>query len=200
MNDHPNNLYEDDTLSGRPVPRRPRWGWSAWEATTGYIAQHHSPDATLKLQLYNVGQNISFTSSCAWGEHREEVRFADTMGEALRQLWLKIYHNHPIFESVDDAFRSPVGYDEYERLDDTTQDVFDRLVLIVQKLFEHDWLLIIVYRPVENPETRLQMRLLAESNSVQRASQGSTLREVCRSLLHHCATLFAERNPLSDSS
>lgn len=188
--DHPMN---DKTLNSRPLPRRSRWGWGAWESTVGYLASKHSPDASLKLQVGVIEGKVTFSATVAWGEFRESVENTPDSSTALKDLWDVIDRSHSIFLHVDDKFRSPVGYEHDEWLDDVTNDILARLLLILQQLFADDWMLLIVYRPVEAADKRQQIRLVADNSQIQRIVQGSSLADVCRKLLYQAVIIMSDK-------
>ncbi len=181
--------HDDETLPNRPV-RRPKWGWMAWEATTGYIAQHHSPDATLKLQIYPMTHVIGWGASLSWGANREAVHDEITFPDALNGLWQTVHQHHEIFQSLQAAIRRPVNYADDEWLDARTNEAFSRLVHLTDTVFQGDWLIFIVYRPVEIPDKRVQARLLADKNRVSRGGNGATLREASRDLYLNAAPIY----------
>lgn len=183
------------TIANRPIPRRPRWGWSAWEAVVGYIAIHHSPDATLRLQIQPVDEVVAFSASLTWGSKRED---SDTYYDgifALKNLWERV-EPHRIFLKAEDAFRSPVGYADNQWFDETTQEAYLRLVRVTSSLFLNDWSLVVFYRPAEVPDHRIQIRLLTQANQDQRIVQSNLLQHACRQMLHQCALIYnARRDP-----
>jgi len=191
---------KDETLHTRPNPKRPRWGWRAWEATVGYIALHHHPDATLKLEVHLSEDESAYlwTASLVWGKNREIVENMPAMSIALEDLWHVVNQHHNIFKHEKDAIRAPIGYDVHEWFDERTQDVFDRLKRVTHMVFERDWRLVFIYRPVEQPNMRLQARMLAKKGAVLRSGMGASLLDVSRNLYHHCADIFANHRKKSD--
>lgn len=181
----------DDTLAKRPLPARPETGWKAWEATVGYISNQHSPDATLKIETTLQASERVWAASLEWGAHREAVTNRASLMAALRELWFEIDMNHKIFDTMDAAVRQPKHYDDHEWFDEKTQSVLDRLMRMIAAVFGDDWHLIIIYQPVERPDMRVQARILAKDNSVQRGGSGPTIREACRNLYQNLAAILA---------
>jgi hypothetical protein len=185
-------MAEEKTFAERPVPKRPQWGWLAWEATVGYIHQQHSPDATLKLQIYPMKHFIGWAASLTWGDNSELVDDQTSFADALNGLWSLVEQNHEIVDSLDAATRRPKGYADDQWLDEATYDVFSRLVNTTDTVFKGDWQIILLYRPIESPEKRIQTRLLADNNAVNRGGSGPTLRDACRSLFHNAAPIYQQ--------
>ena len=186
------------TMSRRPLPNRPRYGLLAWEATIGYMSTHHSPDAMLKLQIYPVDSDVYWAALASWGPNEEFVEDRDSLAAALRELWLDVATNHTIFHSAESASKSPIYYEDDEWLDERTADSLDRLLNITQVMYKADWHLILIYQPVENPETRVQARLLAENGSSSIGGRGPSLRDACHMLYQNIARLYAERKRKKD--
>jgi hypothetical protein len=165
----------------------------AWEATVGYISSHHSPDATLKLQVTSLAADLRWSASLSWGGQFEEARDRTQLVEALRDLWHEVELSHEIFTAPEDAVKRPVNYADDAWFDDRTTETLDRLVQVTQTVFEDDWQIIIIYQPVESPDKRLQARLLAENNIVHVGGRGPSLREACANLYHNAAREYASR-------
>ncbi len=178
----------DDTEAKRPLPRRPQTGLQAWQVTLGYISATHSPDALLKLQAYSREARVHWSASVSWGQKEESVTDQPSIAAALRELWLEVSRHHAIFESAEDAVRAPVYYNDVEWLDDATLESLQRLIWVTQMTFPGDWLLIIVYQPVETPSARIQARLLAKGSSITVGGRGP-------SMLDACSTLFRNATP-----
>lgn len=178
------------TKDSRPMPQRPRLGWIAWEATVGYIATQHSPDAMLKLQIYPMTEQIRWAASLTWGQNAESVREASSLPRVLKALWTKVEQDHEIFHTLEAATKRPAMYMDNRWIDASTQEIIDRLVDITHKSFENDWLIMVIYRPVENADERLQARLLAANNTVHRSGRGSSLRDAFRDLYHNAVPNF----------
>ena len=178
------------TQHTRPSPKRPKWGWLAWEATVGYISQHHSPDASLKLEVYPGEHVVQWAASLTWGGNSEGVRDCYSLADALSSLWLQVAAHQDLFHSVDAAARRPVDYADDKWLDDATNEALSRLVNVTDTVFQGDWLVVVVYRPVAEPDKRLQTRLIAEQLEVNRGGNGATLRDACRDLYHNAAPIY----------
>jgi hypothetical protein len=181
------------------MPQRPRWGWQAWEATVGYISTQHSPDATLTLQIYPMPYVIGWAAALTWGEQREHVSDHYSLGDALGRLWHQVYSEYPnMLDHPIVLARAPRGYNDDQWLENTTYAIFSRLVHTTDTVFRGDWRIIVLYRPVEKPDKRVQARLLAEKNSVQRAAWGPTLHDACRTLFHNAAPIYSQYRSRDD--
>lgn len=180
----------DKTNAFRPAPRRPKYGWSAWEATVGYIAQHDSPDATLKLEMYPLEYVIGWSATLTWGQEIESASDENSLADALSKLWQEVESHHRLLKDFDAASRRPANYDYDNWLDRPTFDALSNLVHLTDLVFEGDWRVIILYRPVETPKMRLQTRLLGDNSKISRGGNGATLREACRDLYVKSAPLF----------
>ncbi len=181
---------KDDTVVSRPMPKRPENGLLAWQATIGYISAQYSLDAMLTLQAYPIKKQVGWSAQASWGQNVEVVEDRDNLPAALRELWQKVAQNHVIFETKEAALKRPANYDEDEWLDDDTRLVLERLVQVTRSVYALDWLLVMVYQPVENPTMRFQARLLAHSNTVTVAGLGPNLITACRDLYRNAAPYF----------
>ena len=195
-------MFDDaETLINRPLPPRPKLGWSAWEATAGYIALQYSPDTALRITVTSRDGTLSWAANLVWQVHEEKVDEAVTLAQALQNLWREVDRNHVIFKSLEAAMRRPANYTDDQWLDTGTQEVLDRLLNVTQRVFQDDWSVIVIYQPVEMQAMRLQARLLARQNSIQKAGRGPTLRDACRNLYNYSSGVFAmEAKRLNDSS
>ncbi|MDQ7027428.1 MAG: hypothetical protein Q9P01_14680 [Anaerolineae bacterium] len=180
----------DVTQHIRPAPKRPRWGWLAWEATVGYISQYHSPDATLKIEVYPGKHIVNWAASLTWGGNTEEVRDCLSLAEVLSSLWSEVEKHQDLFHSFDAAVRRPTNYADDDWLDEHTYEGLSRLIHVTDTVFQGDWLIVIVYRPVDEPDQRLKTRLIAEHIEVNRGGNGATLRNACRDLYHKAAPIY----------
>src|SRR5688572_27784255 len=106
-------MAREETISRRPpLPRRPKYGWQAWEATVGYVALRHSPDALLKIEIYPMSGVVGWGASFSWGQYAETVRDSISFGTALSQLWNQVGRNYPnVFSAAEIADKLPVDYD-----------------------------------------------------------------------------------------
>src|SRR5262245_39892963 len=119
----------DSPDTERPLPPRPKTGWQAWESTAGYVATRHSPDATLKIDIYPIGKVVGWAATFSWGKHQETIRDRVSFEDALGALWEQVEAYHPsLMETPEAQIRRPVGYTDDNWLDQTTLDVFSRLV------------------------------------------------------------------------
>lgn len=185
-------MPNEDKTRPRPVlPLRPKYGWLAWESTVGYIALQHAPDALLQIEIYPLKEVISWSASLTWGQNQEAVAERVSFGAVLSDLWREIETNHPLLLQTPEArARRPVQYDEDSWLDDATFAVFSRLVGVTETAFRGDWRIIIMYQPVENPNARVQARLLANQGEVQIGGRGPSLREACRMVFRNAAVSY----------
>lgn len=180
-----------DTTIRRPLPQRPRLGWVAWVSTMGYISAQHSPDALLKLQVEPADSGVRWAGAVSWGQVEESVRDRQTIASVLRDLWLEVDQNHRLFKTIDAAIKRPADYKDDEWLDERTLTLLDRLIRVTHTVFKDNWQILIVYQPIENPETRVQTRLIARDNTVIVGGRGSSLGDACADLYHHAARVYA---------
>lgn len=182
-------------------PRRPDNGFQAWQATLGYICQHHSPDAVLKLRLEPTEDgNAAWSASLTWGSKEEAVASRVTLADALGDLWQEVERHHDIFLSEADALRCPKGYSDLEWLDVNTQDVLHRFIWTTKSVFENDWLILIVYHPTEAPTMRVQVRLLAKSKSRWVGGRGPSLLEATRDAFRKAVPVFVSQKNNAQTS
>lgn len=180
----------DSTIPQRPLPKRPPTGLMAWIATVGYISTQYSPDVLLKLHVYPSGDTTHWGASISWAQHKEQVWDKPTLAAALGDLWLEVDRSHAIFATQLDAIRSPVDYADEKWLDVPTQDILSRLIWTTENVFSGDWKLVIVYQPVDNPNARVQARLIARSGSVHVGGRGPSLGDACHDLFRNGARVF----------
>lgn len=183
----------DDTVPNRPgsFSNRPKTGLAAWEATVGYIASEHSPDALLTLRAYADADDNLWAALLEWGAYREEVADAESLPTALRDLWVVVNQGHVIFTSSAEAIRKPAGYGEFDWVDADTQDALDRLLWVVRVVFKDDWTLVILYQPTDNPATRVQMRLVARDDAVHISGRGGSVRDAATQLYRNATPYFS---------
>lgn len=180
-----------DTATRPPLPSRPRDGWQAWVATVGYIALHHSPDATLNLQASpSSAKTIGWCATLTWGTFREQVDNAVSLEMALQDLWQECHHNHPLFNDIDVLARAPINYDDNNWLNPNNRLILDRVLKVTWAVFETNWRLVILYHPDERADSRVQTRLLAEDNLVLVGGKGATLLDALRMLFHRAARIY----------
>lgn len=187
-------MTDDKTAStqpNRPFPKRPEDGFSAWQATMGYINTHHSPDALLQVETYPlIGHGIAWSASLSWGKHREVVADYPNLPAVLRELWLVVEKNHTIFHSPVDSMRRPHGYKDHEWFDEATLDILHRLIHTTQNVFTDDWRILWVYQPSEMPDVRVQMRLFAINMIYQASGRGASLLDAGRELFRNAAPVY----------
>ncbi len=188
----PDNAIDKTTISKRPIPKRPRNGLLAWEATLGYIRVHLSADVLLKLQCYPCGAGVCWSAQVSWGSVIESVRDLPTIGQALRDLWFEVARNQTIYHTMEDAVKSPTNYREHEWLDTRTEDSFQRLVRVTDAVFQRDWMIMFIYQPIEAPDFRVQSRLVAENNTTHVGGRGPSLLDACHSLYTNAARSYSK--------
>ncbi len=182
----------DDTIHTRPSGwRRPKTGLAAWEATVGYISAEHSPDAQLTFRAYPSGDTQAWAAAVTWAGFKEEVTDRTTIAEALRDLWLQVEQVHAIFKTAEDAARRPADYSDLQWLEADTRDAIERLLWVSRVVFDEDWVLIVVYQPSDNPQMRVQMRLLARENTVSISGRGPSMRDACTQLYRNATPYFS---------
>jgi hypothetical protein len=176
------------TLKARPLSRRPENGFAAWQMTLAYIAARHSPDAILQLRAYpRKDERILWSASVSWGQNYESVNDLDSLPSVLSELWKVVDHNHNIFDIPEEAARSPAGYESHNWVDVNVQEILHRLLWTTRMVFDDDWSMIIVYQPAEIPALRVQMRLLAQGNTLCVGGRGASLVDAARELYRHAA-------------
>lgn len=182
------------TASMRPLPNRPKYGWSAWEATAGYMSTHHSPDVTLKLTAYpdQDGQKVLWGASLSWAQENEEITGTTAPNDALAQLWKRVDQTHHIFGAVEEAMKRPAHYKEDQWFDNWTLEIMQRLVRVTFTVFKNDWTIVLVYQPVESMDSRIQARLIAADNQVHVGGRGPSLGDGCRQLYHNAAKSYTK--------
>lgn len=175
------------------MPPRPKTGWLAWEATTGYIVSHHSPDATLKLIARpSSDKTISWSASLTWGTSSEVVNDQVALGVALAELWRKVQQHHQIFETLEAAIRRPAGYSDETWITAQERETIDRILKVNWTVFGTNWQLVILYQPVDRPQDRVHARLMAKDNAVLVGARGETLQVACRALFRNAARIYQE--------
>lgn len=187
-------MSDASTRHKRPLPARPATGLLAWQATMGHISNHHSPDATLKIQTFSREARVFWSATVTWGSKSESVTDKASIAAALRDLWSEVSRNHAIFEHLEDAAKSPMNYDDTEWLDMATQESLQRLIWVTQIAFPGDWLLLTVYQAVENANSRVQMRLVAKNNTVTVGGRGTSVLDACRSLFRNATPHFSTQS------
>lgn len=188
------------TAPMRPLPSRPRFGWLAWEATAGYMSSHLSPDVILKLQAYpaSEAEKVIWGASVTWAQEFEEVKDLQTPSEALAHLWRIVDQTHHIFDVVEAAVKRPANYPDNQWFDDWTADIIQRLVRVTHTVFKTDWMIVIVYQPVESMDGRIQARLIANNNEVHVGGRGASLGDGCRQLYLNAAKVYTKHTPKQD--
>lgn len=181
-----------DTIPTRPSSfNRPHTGLAAWEATVGYIATEHSPDAMLTLRAYPEAEETIWSAELTWGQNKEQLGGVDTLADVLRELWLKVEQSHVIFKSSEDAVRKPAGYGNFDWIDSDTKDALDRLAWVTSVVFKDDWTLISIYQPTDNPTARVQMRLVARDTTVHINGRGASMRDAATQLYRNATPYFS---------
>lgn len=179
---------DDNTIITRPLPKRPETGLQAWLATIGYLGTEYSPDAMLTLRAVPNGSGAFLWSGAAsWGQENITVQECNTLADVLRDLWKAVEREHKIFKTLEAASRRPANYPPDRWVDEETKTTLERLLAVTELVFEQQWMLIIVYQAVENPNLRVQARLLAKDNSVHIGGRGPTIRDACRDLYRNAA-------------
>ena len=178
----------DSTAHARPTPNRPEYGFLAWQATVGYIASEHNPDALLRVSVSPVADIILWQAGLSWGQFEEAVRQQPSLAAALDQLWRQVDQRHHLIRSFEASARRPVGYSEKQWLDTETHAALERILQQTALAFDSDWRLTILYQPVQHPGTRVQVRLTAQNGSVNVGGRGANLLEACRLLYRNAAS------------
>lgn len=181
------------TAPMRPLPNRPRYGWMAWEATAGYMSVHLSPDVMLKLWAFpnkDAESSVLWNASITWAQEHEQVDNFTAPHQALAQLWRVVDQAHSIFGMTEDAVKRPAHYKDSDWFDSWTAELMQRLVRVTHAVFKKDWTLVLVYRPTEAMDGRIQARLIADNNQVQVGGRGSSLGDGCRQLYHNAAITY----------
>lgn len=173
----------------------------AWQATVGYICKHHSPDAVLFLKVspFDDG-SMMWSAGVEWGEVREYVEAASSLPLALMSLWQHVDERHRIFLTPEEADRSPAGYAEHDWLDVPTQDSLHRLMWTTHNIYQTGWKLVIMYQPIEEVESRVEMVLTSPDDEHHLTVRGNTLLSACRRLFRNAAPHFVLYSQKSNSS
>lgn len=184
----------DSTIPLRPQPKKPATGMLAWQATVGHMSSYHSPDALLKIHIDPGTDNntVRWSALVSWAMHEERALDRPTLADALRDLWLDVLRHHVIFDNPLAAAKSPEGYPDEEWLDIPTEDVLLRLIWMIRGVFGGDWALVLVYQPVENANTRVQVRLMARNATVHVGGRGPSIQDACHDLFRNAGPLFIE--------
>jgi hypothetical protein len=178
----------DDTIISRPLPKRPETGLLAWLATIGYLGTEYSPDAMLTLRAApQTPAQVVWSAAASWGQENVVVQERDSLPTALRDLWRAVEREHQIFKTLEAARRIPANYSQDKWVDAETESALDRLLGVTQAVFGQEWLLIIVYQPIENPSQRVHARLLAKDNSIHIGGTGPSIRDACLELYRNAA-------------
>jgi hypothetical protein len=98
-----------------------------------------------------------------------------------------VEHEHQIFKTLEAASRRPSNYPADRWVDEDTLTTLNRLIAVTESVFEQQWMLIVVYQAVENPNLRVQARLLAKDNTIHIGGRGPTIRDACRDLYRNAA-------------
>jgi hypothetical protein len=167
-------------------------GFVAWQKTLGYMAQHHSPDAMMKLIAKPTEKAVSWSGTVSWGANSEDLRDAANLPDLLRLLWLEVDRHHNIFHNAEDAQRRPFGYNDADWLDVPTEDILLRLLWTVRTAFGMDWHFVIVYQPSEAPDLRVQTRLLSSDSQHHIGGRGASLLDALRDCFRNSVPAFAE--------
>jgi hypothetical protein len=189
----------NDTLYSRPLPKRPQYGLLAWQATIGYISTEYSPDAMLTFRAYMSKGHIAWGAAVSWGQVAEQVNNLPTLERALQELWHAVESGHIVFKTKEVMVKRPINYADDEWIDLSTQMTVERLLEVTRIAFGQDWMLMVFYQALDNPQLRVQARLLAKENSLQMSGRGPAVREACHDLYHNAAPgIFAisGRQPL----
>ncbi len=182
----------NETIAMRPLPKRPQYGLQAWLATMGYLAQEYSPDALLTLRATAQNTQITWTAVVTWGNERHEVINMATLPVALRDLWKRVERGRKIFKTLEAATRSPLFYTDDLWIDPETDTALNGIIRLTKSAFQ-DWLLVIIYRPIENPDSRVQARIIGSANQIFVSGSGGSIHDACRALFNNAApTYFAK--------
>jgi hypothetical protein len=187
----PETPRNDETIHASPLPKRPENGWLAWLATVGYLSAEYSPDAALTIRLAPAADGVRWALACAWGQHQETVTDQPNLSAGLKALWQTVSANHQIFKSDEAMFKSPTYYRDDQWLDRRTLETLDRLIALNNAAFKNQWRIIIIYQALDNPQMRVQARLVAKGSEIQSGGRGASLGDACRSLVRNAAAHYA---------
>lgn len=191
-------MADHDTAHSIPLPKRPPTGLQAWLATIGYISAEYSADAALTIRAVPaVEERIGWAAEATWGHNRESVDNQPTLHSALRELWKLVERNHVIFKSMEAATRRPANYRDDDWLDTDTRAMLDRLIMVTRAACGDNWRLMIIYQALDNPDLRVQARLMAKDRQV--GGRAPSIREACRDLYRNAAPVFANAGQPFDS-
>ncbi|MBZ0292162.1 MAG: hypothetical protein K8L99_06290 [Anaerolineae bacterium] len=181
-------MAADKTVHARPMPDRPPYGFLAWQATIGYIASEYSPDALLTVAVAPRAEVILWQAIASWGQFAESVSDKPSLAAALAGLWREVDRHHNLIHTMEASAKRPVKYADNQWLDDDTQKALDRILSSMSIVFGSDWRLTIIYQPIQNPDMRVQVRLVAQNDKVKAGGRGATLMDACRSLYRNAAS------------
>lgn len=184
-----------ETIASRPLPHRPQTGLLAWEATIGYISAQYSLDAMLTIHAYPAAdKTVGWGAAATWGQNGEKVRDLPTLAATLRELWKLVDQHHVIFEHREALVKRPANYGDNEWLDNDTKIILERVLQVMATLYGQDWLLVLVYQPVESADVRFQARLIASGENMKTSGHGPSMRDACRDLYRNAAHHFMARS------
>lgn len=191
-------MSKPDTMPNRPpIPRRPSYGWSAWEATAGYMSVHHNPDVTLSVTVRVASETMqaNWSSQIKWGGRSVSCDQKMSLAKALGHLWLEVKNNYRIYKEGDEsAIRQPINYKDSEWLDSRTDQLIHRIIHVNRSVFGTDWHMVIIYQPIDNPKMRVQARMIARNQEIQIGGQGATLLDACRRLYTNAARIYPPKD------
>lgn len=179
------------TITRRALVPRPDTGLQAWQATLGYMSNFHSPDAILTTCVRPDSESLRWSATVTWGQRKESVTDRDSLAAVLRDLWALIERYHNIFLAPEDSTRAPSGYGDYTWLDVDTLDTLHRFILTTQTVFEDDWRIVTLYRSLDRPQQRVQIRLIAREERVAVGGSGPTQMDATQAIFRHAAPAFA---------
>jgi hypothetical protein len=144
----------------------------------------------LEISPHADNQEEIWGGVISWADVQEKVQKRSTLMSVLQDLWKEVMIHHSVFKDLEASTRQPAYYKDYECIDNRTNTMVQRLVRIIRSAFKKDWRIIIIYHPLENPDVRLQARLLANQNQVLIGGTGASLYDACSDLYHNITSIY----------
>ncbi|MBK9125893.1 MAG: hypothetical protein IPM16_22580 [Chloroflexi bacterium] len=173
-----------------PLVFRHANGWLSWQAVVGDLVSRGHPDAHIRVEASGVDGAVTWAAEVEWGPNQERVTDQPSLGEALATLWQEVSNHHWMYEG-DMGKRGPALYGPDEWLDHDTLEALNRMLTVAADVFGSDWAVLFTYHPVQQPDQRVNSRLIARSGDVAVAGRGATLLDAVRGLFRATAPFFA---------
>ncbi|GIK28102.1 MAG: hypothetical protein IT298_04170 [Chloroflexi bacterium] len=173
-----------------PLVFRHANGWLSWQAVVGDLVSRGHPDAHIRVEASGADGAVIWAAEVEWGPNQERVTEQPALGAALAMLWQEVSGHHWIYDG-DMSKRGPALYGPSEWLDRDTLEALERMLTVAADVFGKDWAVLFTYHPVQQPDQRVNSRLIARSGDVAVAGRGATLLDAVRGLFRATAPFFA---------